>query len=739
MKRFLFLTISTVLILCSCSQNNNLIKDGKSDYKILVSDNAAAPEKYAAEQLQTYLYKISGCKIDMSHHAEKNDKLIYIGFKEAPFSLLGNLKPDDFGNEEYIIRSDGKSLLIAGGETRGTLYGVMGYLSDHLGCRWFTREVVKIPSTSTITLSKIEDRQKPAFEYRDMDWRESLDTAWVIHNRLNGMRVGDSLGGNHITYPFVHTFYRLVPPEKYFHSHPEYFAEVNGKRVNEKGQLCLTNPDVVKIATATVFDWIKTHPDASVFSIDQNDGDGYCECKNCKALDEKEGSHAGTLLTFVNQIADTVAKVYPKVKLQTLAYAYTVDPPKNIRPADNVWIRLCHYEYCAAHPIASCVVNKPFLNQLEQWKQIAKGRITIWDYYTDFRNYLLPFPNFDSYNHDVKFYADNGVKGLFAEGDAEGGGEFAELRSWVIAQLMWNPNQDADQLMNEFVENVYGKASKYIASYIRLLHDQITPDTHLSIWAEPYEVNYLSRSTILKADSLFALAKEAVVSDTALAARIELAYLPVLYTKLYYFSQGGTAYINRQNLPGALQRFKDQLSRYHITGLEADFKPKGSIETFLDKIRLAATSEFYTDWWVIGPFDNADNKGLRKVYPPEKEFDSTRKYTGANGKKVLWKEYDDNITGYINFNSVFDTSENVVAYARRVITLPEAKTIKFGVGNNDGIRIWINDKLLFDLPGSALGPNQNFFTANLNKGENTVLVKVDQLKRGWGFYLAEME
>jgi hypothetical protein len=739
MRRLLFLAISTVLILSSCSQSHDLVKDGKSDYKIFVSDKAIAPEKYAAGQLQTYLYEISGCKIDITHQAVENGKLIYIGFKDAPSSMIENLKPADFGNEEYMIRSDGNNLLIAGGDTRGTLYGVMGYLSDYLGCRWFTREVAKIPSQPTIALSKIEDRQKPAFEYRDMDWRESLDTTWVIHNRLNGMRVGDSLGGNYITYPFVHTFYQLVSPEKYFHSHPEYFSEVNGKRIGENGQLCLTNPDVVKVATATVFDWIKTHPKASVFSIDQNDGEGYCKCKNCRALDEKEGSHAGTLLAFVNQIADTVAKVYPKVKLQTLAYAYTVVPPKNIRPADNVLIRLCHYEYCAAHPIESCVINKPFLNQLDQWKQIAKGRITIWDYYTDFRNYLMPYPNFGSFSHDIKFYVDNGVKGLFAEGDADGGGEFAELRSWVIAQLMWHPDQDAQQLIKEFIDNVYGKAAEYIASYIQLLQKQITPDTHLSIWAEPYDVNYLNRSTIQKSDSLFALARKAASGDTALSARVELAYLPVLYTKLYSFSQGGTAYIDRQNLPDALHQFNELVSRYHITGLGADTKTYGSMEGFLNRIQLATISEFYTDWWVIGPFDNTDHKGLYKIFPPEQGFDSTQEYAGANGKKLLWKKYDDNTTGYIDFNSLFGSPENVVAYARRIITLPEDKTIKFGVGNNDGIRIWINGKLVFDRATAAIGPNQNTFSIKLNKGENTVLVKVDQLRHGWGFYLSKMD
>jgi hypothetical protein len=735
MMRLLLLTIFAATILSACSQSEHLVKDGKSDYKIFVSDKATAPEKHAAEELQTYLQKVSGCKMEITHEQANGEKLVYIGFKDAPTTITGNLNPAEFGNEEYIIRSDGKNLLIAGGETRGTLYGVMGYLTDYVGCRWYTRDVAKIPNNPTLSLAKIEDRQKPALQYRDMDWRESLDATWVIHNRLNGFKVGDSLGGNYVTFPFVHTFNQLVPPEKYFKTHPEYFSLVNGKRTT--AQLCLTNPEMVKTAIATVFDWIKTRPEVNVFSIDQNDFGGRCECQFCSALDEKEGSPSGSLLTFVNQIADTVSKAYPKIRLQTLAYDYTVDPPKNIRPADNVIIRLCHYDYCAAHPLEGCIKNKPFLDQLNQWKKITKAGITIWDYYTNFQNYLMPYPNFASFSHDVKFYADNGVMGLFAEGNANGGaGEFAELRSWVIAQLMWNPHQDAAKLVDEYVDNVYGKAAKHIASYIKLLHDQVKPDTHFGIWPEPFNVTYLNQSTIQKADSIFALAQKSAEGDTSLAARIDLDYLPILYTKLYYFAQGGTAYISKEELPAALSRYNNFVSKYHITALGADVNTFGNMDKFIEKIKIADNATFYTDWLLSGPFDNTDQKGHDKVYPPEQGFDSTQTFEGANGQKLNWKKYQDKTTGYIDLNKVYGQSENVVAFARRTITLPEEKIMKFGVGNNDGIKVWINGKLAFDLTGANSGPNQRFFTTTLNKGENTILIKVDQLKRGWGFYFA---
>ena len=433
--------------------------------------------------------EISGCELPIvnlvpTSKVDTKSKNIHIGFDGADESLLRGLDVKAFGKEEFVVRTSGSDLLIAGGKPRGTLYGVIAFLSDHLGCRWYTRDVVKIPHKKSIIITGIEDRQKPVFEYREAWYREAYYAEWAVHNRLNPsiVPIPDSLGGSYKIYPFVHTFYQLVPPDKFFKTHPEYFSLVNGVRKGHEAQLCLTNPLVVKIATETVFRWIEEHPDADVFSVDQNDGSGWCECPACKALDEAEGSHSATVLKFVNQIADSVVKVYPNVQLQTLAYFYTEIPPKTIRPRPNVTIRMCHYEYCCAHSLEGCDSHRPFIERLNAWNKIAE-RLTIWDYFTDFARYLLPFPNFETMKNDVRFYADHGCVGLFAQGcnvPDNGGGEFSALRAWVFAQLMWNPYQDGQALIDEFVTNVYGDAAPYISRYIKLLHEKVKPDSVIS-------------------------------------------------------------------------------------------------------------------------------------------------------------------------------------------------------------------------------------------------------------------
>jgi len=724
-----------------CSVDQPLIEDGRSQFRIYVSDNALPSEKYAAGELQNYLIEISGVGLPIVNTYESNTKLICIGFEGGPKELVAGLNRDEFGNEEFIIRSVDGDLLIAGGDTRGTLYGVLGFLGD-LGCRWYTRDVIKIPKKKTIYLPSDEIREKPAFKYREAWYKEAYDTEWAVHNRLapSSVPIPDSLGGSFINYPFVHTFYRLVSPDIYFAKHPEYFSMVDGKRKDHEAQLCLTNHEVVKIATETVFRWIKEHPEASVFSIDQNDGYGYCECDECKKLDDAEESHSGTLINFVNQIADTVAKVYPEIQLQTLAYVYTEIPPKTLRPADNVAIRMCHYNYCSAHPIGGCSNHIPFMERLEAWDKISK-QITIWDYFTDFSRYLLPYPNFENMVNDVRYYAENGCVGLFAQGSNvpnNGGGEFGELRAWVFAQLMWNPWQDGWVLIDEFVSNVYGPSAPFIKSYIKMMHDKVKPENvFFTIYAEPTDGGYLTPEVVQKADSLFTKAEKVAADNPALLKRVELAHLPILYTRLFFYSTGGPAFLSKEEMPEVLQKFERIIEEHQIKSM-AEGKEIGDISAFIERVKKA--SNFVSDWWIIGPFDNANENGLETIYPPETGFELNQFYSGNKSQKVKWESYTNQESGYIDFTKIYHPSENGVAYASRNFEMDEKKSLKVGVGSNDGVRMWLNGKLVLDHKVLRKAePNQEILTLPFKKGDNSVIIKIDQFGGGWGFYFSLLD
>ncbi len=147
--------------------------------------------------------------------------------------------------------------------------------------------------------------------------------------------------------------------------------------------------------------------------------------------------------------------------------------------------------------------------------------------------------------------------------------------------------------------------------------------------------------------------------------------------------------------------------------------------------------DFITDWWLIGPFDNTNRKGIEKVYLPEKEFAPKNTYPGRNNKMVSWWEYDGKSDEYISLAKLFNPSDEGVVYARRLFNLKNKTVVKIGLGTNDGVKMWVNGKLVHeDIAARTAMPNEDILSVSFNKGENVVLLKIDQLGGGWGFYFS---
>jgi len=149
---------------------------------------------------------------------------------------------------------------------------------------------------------------------------------------------------------------------------------------------------------------------------------------------------------------------------------------------------------------------------------------------------------------------------------------------------------------------------------------------------------------------------------------------------------------------------------------------------------------YIMDWWLIGPFDNLNRKGIETVYQPENEFKPDKSYSGTNSQRISWQTYDGKGNEYISLAKIFKPSDVGVAYARRIIDLKNKAVLKIGLGTNDGVKMWINGKLVHEnIVGRTAFPNEDILSVSFNKGENVVLLKVDQLGGGWGFYFSIME
>jgi hypothetical protein len=511
-----------------------LADKGQTDYRIVVAENASPSTKHAAEELQHFLAEISGAKLPIVSDGEPlAAKEIILGDNAHLKQLEWKTDLPSLGGEGYAIETDGDRLIIVGGDLRGNLYGVYGLLEDHLGCRWFTPEVSRIPKRERLTIGPIHERQTPALEYREPFVFDCFDGDWAARNRMNSQaaRLEAKHGGKMV---FVkgasaHTFSSLMPPGEYFAAHPEYFSLVGGQRQSGYAQLCCTNEDVIRLCTERALQWLREQPDAQVISISQNDCFSYCECEKCQELATAEDSQMAPVLQLVNRVAEAVEQEFPNKSVETLAYQWTRRPPKNMRPRKNVIIQLCSIECCFSHPLASCdsEQNKSFRADIEAWSK-SGARLWMWDYTTDFNAYLLPFPNQRVLGPNIRYFVEHGVKGIFEEDNFNcPHGEMSELGGYVMAKLLWNPQYDEKTAREEFLDAYYGAAAEPIAKYLDLIHDYAEKQNlHVGIYVTATSP-HVTDEMLIDANELWQEAENAVRDDAVVLQRVKSSRLSV--------------------------------------------------------------------------------------------------------------------------------------------------------------------------------------------------------------------
>ena len=524
-----------VVAFVSC-QAPTLFKNGQSEYAIVLCDDASTSEKTAARELQDYLRQISGVELQLISCNELSDgrKHIFVGFNEKYASEFGVEAPED-DYEGYTYRTVGDNIWIYGGKKRGTMYGVYSFLENELGVRWYTRDYTKIPVAKTWRVKKLCHSEAPAVKLR-FDQYFNLDyDAWPAHNKCNSSYwVEENEYGGLSSYWEGHTFRIFISPEEYFESHPEYFSMREDGLRRSDAQLCLSNPEVLQICIEKMKHTIEANPLFDIYSMSQNDNPFPCLCDKCRAIEEQYGGHSGLLLWFVNQVADAIKPLYPDKYIGTFAYMYTRRPPVGIVPRDNVVIRLCSLECCRAHPIEECEHNQSFMADIENWSKIAPN-LYIWDYVVNFNQYVAPFPNFNVLAENIRtFIKYDNVIGLRQQANYQSiGGEFCDMKAWVISKLLWDPYQDTQKLVSEFINDYYGEAAPYIKEYFDLCHSLIGEDTEFDIYIDANDPLYTDEF-VAKAKEILTKAQQMVASvDEEMRLRVDMVALQIDYLRMY--------------------------------------------------------------------------------------------------------------------------------------------------------------------------------------------------------------
>ncbi len=512
-----------------------IVKNGCTAYHIVTSQTASSCERHAAAELQKYIYESTGvCVPYFSDRCPCRGAEIAVGIPPRDYP---GVDVAELGEEGFVIRTDPEgNLFIQGGSPRGTLYGVYRFLEKFLGFRCFRRDIETIDTLDALILPETDIREKPAFEYREAYFRFAFDGEFCAKNRLNSnmAEISPEQGGHTKFFNFHHSFEDLVPTAIHFAEHPEYFSEIDGAR-RGKTQLCLSNPEVVRVATAEVFRWIRENPQCRVFSVAQNDNQAYCTCENCRVLAERDGAQSGPMIRFVNAIAREVAREYPHVLLHTFAYQYTRTAPKHVIPEPNVIVRLCNIE-CTRNKPFSLLAEDPtnpaseFVKNIREWSAIC-NRLYLWDYCINFNNYLQPFPDIYTLAENIRFYRDRGLRGVLEQGNFSYGGGAAldDLKSYVIAKLLWNPDEDISELIREFTDGVYGRAGEAMRAYIDTVSEAASGDIPMHIFDRP-SAGYLTDELLDECARIFDRAEAAAENETV-RERVRRERLSIEFTQ----------------------------------------------------------------------------------------------------------------------------------------------------------------------------------------------------------------
>lgn len=582
----LALTLSSLCITFSeQAATFELIRGGQPQAVIVLARNASSAEVFAAEELQTILRKISGAaiRVQQERHGLKGN-LISIGRTSLAdrngITVETQMQvPDPF----RIISKDNILYLIGQGD-RGTIYSVYHFAEYYLGCRWYGSQewMHEYPQKKSLAVEAIDDVQIPAFKYRiigslcdlEVEHRRPVPhSLWALRTKMNLTETppdeSDLSGtfadtdavkyGGVVRGIRIHGFADLLPADKFFRDHPEYFDLQKEKRIPsgdqrpDRGQFCTSNPEVQKIAIKSAKKAYQKAKDLAFFSLTPNDNWNFCQCAHCTALDWDEYFLGGEYVTrtirpgslypivsdrlyqFLNKVAEAIYSDTPDnesgADIFTLAYNLYVYAPKNRKPHPRIVPAICHMRpSCYAHPVTSpfCPENKQFADLLRDWAA-STPNLGYYAYFfkTAWKQVLYPV----HYNiaRDLQFLHELGFRLVRTQGTTNMWGH-SGLNYYVFTKYCWDAEQDYETLRKDYMEGYYREAAEPMDRYFRILETSLAqPHVFIRHWSAEQAPAFLTPEVMMQSKQLLEEAQQLAQSDRV-KRRVQCTEIAYTYT-----------------------------------------------------------------------------------------------------------------------------------------------------------------------------------------------------------------
>lgn len=374
-----------------------------------------------------------------------------------------------------------------------------------------------------------------------------------IGRNILGDEMGKKNGYGGLYTPGGQVWCYLVPPSRYFKTHPEYYALVDGERIPcspHRGQLCTSNPKVAVIMARKIIRYMNENPD-EIVPLSPNDNGDFCECQECRALDVKPGQLADRLIQFYNEVATIVEKKHPARKMTFLAYANYTEPPVKEKPHRNLIPQICRIE-----PYGYGISDQRLEKLIQGWCRLCPT-VSTYEYVGDWRWFGF-YPMLREFQRNLQIYKENGVDIVCAECHPHWATQ--GLNIWAAQRLVWDCEQDLDALIADYCKGMYHAAAEPMVRFFSALEDESWRfDSNPS-----YARKFFTRPFMRELNECLAEAETLAKGDKVALQRLALARKGYQFTERWSAGWGSFASWmedgrNRTHLVVAIRRMAQAL------------------------------------------------------------------------------------------------------------------------------------------------------------------------------------
>ena len=484
----------------------------------------------AAKLLRDTIQRSTGAALALVDERQAGERVqVHVGLTGRAKRL--GLPPADLDRDGFVVRRDGPRLLLVGKDPTSTEFAVIEFLERFVGFRCF------FPGKLGTCLDKLESlvvppihlRREPHFKSRLMSGMYGAGGFM----RLNRFRR---------RYEFHHNLLRILRPSTYAKTHPEFYPVRSGRRYvpasddDHSWQPCLTCPGVLRVCVETARKFFDAHPDAVGFSLGVNDSRGFCTCPACMDERRRLGEEEGTKLsnyyfTFLNKVADQVAKTHPGKILGCLGYVNVRWAP-DFALRDNICVYICNDRSQYSSP----GFRRRDIEILREWSRVCK-RPCIYEWLFG-GGFVVP-----------RIYTRRLHTALNATWRCGGDGYYSEAypnwaldgpKLWIVSRLLWDLDEDPAALRREFCQKLYGAAADTMNAYYRELERLWVPPRD-GVWGERihsfYQPDQLDCYPAEAVERLEAMLRRAAAEADSALAKARVAHVVKGFTLTAMFAR----------------------------------------------------------------------------------------------------------------------------------------------------------------------------------------------------------